>query len=97
MDEEKDKEDKDAEFERKKGEMERKDREKTDKNRAKREKARLRKEKGKSGKMEVDGEEQKKVEKKKFVPNVGIKRDGAEGAGEEMVVEEQGITFHDED
>lgn len=97
MDEEKEKEDRDGEFERKREEVEKKDRERTEKNRAKREKARLRKEKGKNGKMEGVEEEGKKVEKKKFVPNVGIKRDGAEGEGEGMVVEEQGITFHDED
>jgi hypothetical protein len=101
MDEEKETEDKDAEFAVKKAEQEKKDAEKTEKNRLKREKARQRKEKGKLGPAGAvkDGDEGKKEgkkEEKKFKANVAVKRDGVE---EETgpVVEEQGIVFLDED
>jgi hypothetical protein len=97
MDEEKDAEDKDAEFVAKKTEQERRDAEKTEKNRAKREKARLRKEKGKLGpNAVVEGEDGVKKEKG-FKANVRVKRDGGDEAEAGPVVEEQGLVIVDED
>jgi hypothetical protein len=86
MDEEKDAEDRDAEFVAKKTEQEKKDLEKTEKNR---------KEKGKLGGAK-DGNEGVRKEEKKFKANVAVKRSGVD---EETgpVVEEQGIVFLDED
>jgi hypothetical protein len=98
MDEEKDAEDKDAEFVAKKTEQEKKDAEKTEKNRLKREKARQRKEKSKLGpNTEVKGDDGVKKEDKRFKANVGVKRDGGEEDQTGPVVEEQGIVFVDED
>jgi hypothetical protein len=97
MDEEKDAEDKDAEFVARKTEQEKKDLEKTEKNRQKREKARQRKEKGKLGGAVKEGDEEgARKEEKKFKANVAVKRDGVD---EETgpVIEEQGIVFLDED
>lgn len=100
MDEEKDNEEKDAEFAAKKTEQEKKDAEKTEKNRLKREKARQRKEKSKlgpAGLQKGDAGETAKKEEKKFKANVGVKKVGDEEAETGPVVEEQGITFLDED
>ncbi|KAI4759745.1 hypothetical protein E4T52_08181 [Aureobasidium sp. EXF-3400] len=99
MDEEKETEDKDAEFVAKKAEQEKKDAEKTEKNRLKREKARQRKEKSKLGPnaaQQKDGTDGGKKEEKKFKANVAVRKNGEE---EEVgpVVEEQGIVFLDED
>lgn len=100
MDEEKDNEEKDAEFAKRKTEQERKDAEKTEKNRLKREKARQRKEKSKLGPNAVKGDgdaaEGAKKDEKKFKANVPVKKNG-EGEETGPVVEEQGITFLDED
>ncbi|KAI4845668.1 hypothetical protein E4T44_05491 [Aureobasidium sp. EXF-8845] len=99
MDEEKDAEDKDAEFVAKKTEQEKKDAEKTEKNRLKREKARLRKEKSKLGPNTavVDSGEGGVKKEKGFKANVGVKRDGGDEDQTGPVVEEQGIVFVDED
>ncbi|KAH0289774.1 hypothetical protein KCU62_g4020, partial [Aureobasidium sp. EXF-3399] len=100
MDEEKDNEEKDAEFAAKKTEQEKKDAEKTEKNRAKREKARQRKEKSKLGpnaQQKGNGADGGKKEDKKFKANVGVEKVGDEDAETGPVVEEQGITFLDED
>jgi len=100
MDEEKDNEEKDAEFAAKKTEQEKKDAEKTEKNRLKREKARQRKEKSKlgpAGLQKGDTGEGAKKDEKKFKANVGVKKIGDEEAETGPVVEEQGITFLDED
>jgi len=100
MDEEKDNEEKDAEFVAKKTEQEKKDAEKTEKNRVKREKARQRKEKSKLGLYALQKEtsaDGAKKEEKKFKANVGVKKVGDEDAETGPVVEEQGITFLDED
>ncbi|KAI4845652.1 hypothetical protein E4T44_05498 [Aureobasidium sp. EXF-8845] len=98
MDEEKDAEDKDAEFVAKKTEQEKKDAEKTDKNRLKREKARLRKEKGKLGPAgKGEGDDGTRKEEKRFKANVGVKRDGGEEDQTGPVVEEQGLVIVDED
>ncbi|KAI4739954.1 hypothetical protein E4T50_09578 [Aureobasidium sp. EXF-12298] len=99
MDEEKETEDKDAEFVAKKAEQEKKDAEKTEKNRLKREKARQRKEKSKLGPnaaQQKDGADGGKKEEKKFKANVAVRKNGED---EEVgpVVEEQGIVFLDED
>jgi hypothetical protein len=98
MDEEKDAEDKDAEFMAKKTEQEKRDAEKTEKNRAKREKARLRKEKGKLGpNTAVTESGDGKKEEKRFKANVGVKRDGGEEDQTGLAVEEQGLVIVDED
>jgi hypothetical protein len=96
MDEEKETEDKDAEFVAKKAEQEKKDAEKTEKNRLKREKARQRKEKSKLGPLQKESGDGAKKEEKKFKANVAVRKNGEE---EEVgpVVEEQGIVFLDED
>jgi hypothetical protein len=97
MDEEKDAEDKDAEFMAKKTEQEKRDAEKTEKNRAKREKARLRKEKGKLGPNTAVMESGDGKKEKGFKANVGVKRDGGEEDQTGPVVEEQGLVIVDED
>ncbi|KAI4722376.1 hypothetical protein E4T48_01230 [Aureobasidium sp. EXF-10727] len=98
MDEEKETEEKDAEFAVKRAEQEKKDAEKTEKNRLKREKARLRKEKSKLGPQpKGDGAEEGKKEEKKFKANVAVKKNGEEEGETGSVVEEQGIVFLDED
>lgn len=101
MDEEKDNEEKDKEFMERKTEQEKKDAEKTEKNRLKREKARQRKEKSKLGpnaaKGNGDAAEGAKKDEKKFKANIGVKKVGNEEAETGPVVEEQGITFLDED
>ncbi|KAI5236252.1 hypothetical protein E4T42_09527 [Aureobasidium subglaciale] len=100
MDEEKETEEKDAEFVAKKTEQERKDAEKTEKNRLKREKARQRKEKGKLGVAGKEGHVDGKTDmqkKEKFKANVAVKRDGDKDAEAGPAVEEQGIVFLDED
>ena len=101
MDEEKETEEKDKEFMEKRTEQEKRDAEKTEKNRAKREKARLRKEKGKLGgnaqQKESAGLDGGKKEEKKFKANVGVKKSGEDEAETGPVIEEQGITFLDED
>ncbi|KAG9638120.1 Clavaminate synthase-like protein, partial [Aureobasidium melanogenum] len=98
MDEEKEAEEKDAEFEARRKEQEKKDAEKTEKNRLKREKARQRKEKSKLGPQQKGGNaEEGKKEEKEFKPNVAVKVDGKEDGETGPVVEEQGIVFLDED
>ncbi|CAD0107659.1 unnamed protein product [Aureobasidium uvarum] len=98
MDEEKETEERDAEFAERKKEQEKRDVEKTEKNRLKREKARQRKEKSKLGpQAKGDGVQEGKKEEKKFKANVAVKKSGGEEGETGPVVEEQGIVFLDED
>lgn len=101
MDEEKEIEEKDKEFEARKTEQEKRDAEKTEKNRAKREKARLRKEKGKLGgsalQKEGAGVDGEKKEEKKFKANAPARKNDGQEEEAGPVIEEQGITFLDED
>lgn len=103
MDEEKEKEEQDAEFKAKQEDMRSKDDEKTARNRAKREKARLRQMKKKGNLPHEENDKKEGAEKARFKPNItmgGITEGGNVEIEESKEVEnpeEIGIIIHDED